>query len=412
MSGGRWSEPGATAAAGTRPTGIRSEAVRQSNLATILRSLHYAGSASRSELVVRTGLTRSAVGALVTDLVGRGLVDEQRASSDGSPGRPSPIASPRSAQNVVIAVSVMVDFVAVAAVGLGGGVLASVRVERRRVEQPVDAMIATLADLAKQVRRSLEPDAVIHGVGVGIAGIVRRADNRLVFAPNIGWHDEPFGDLLAEALGLDVEVSVANDGDLGALAESLRGVAAGVANVIYLSGEVGVGGGIISEGVPITGRVGFAGEVGHLPLNPDGRRCSCGAVGCWETEVGEDALLRRAGKDPSRGLAGADELIDEAASGDAAALEALAANGRWLGIGIAGLVNVFAPQVIVLGGLLHRTYPYMIDEVESAVASRALDALRKGVRIVPSELGIDSSLIGAAELAWQSVLDDPTRVAG
>jgi predicted NBD/HSP70 family sugar kinase len=121
-------------------------------------------------------------------------------------------------------------------------------------------------------------------------------------------------------------------------------------------------------------------------------------------------MLRRAGKDPVRGRAAVDELIDEATCGERAALGALAEHGRWLGIGIAGLVNMLAPDVIVLGGLLHRTYPFVIAEIEAEVDHRALDALREGVRVVQSDLGIDSSLIGAAELAWFPVLADPAAV--
>ena len=390
-----------------RSIGHRSATVRRTNLTAILTSLHLDGPASRSELVARTGLTRGAVGALVGALCDRGLVVEEPAVPDGNPGRPSPMARTRAADNAVLAMNVLVDSIAVAAIGLGGTVLALERVERARSRRPVDDTIDDLVALTGDVTAALSTSCTIHAVGVAVAGIVRQVDGTLVVAPNLGWTHVPLGALLAEALDLGASVEGANEGDLGALGESRRGVGRDVADLLYVSGEVGVGGGIISDGRRLTGPNGFAGEVGHVPVNPEGAPCNCGAVGCWETEVGEDALLRRAGRDPAEGPAGIDRLLADAARGEAGARTALDLHGRWLGIGLAGLLNLFTPSVVVLGGLFERIHPFVVDAIQRELAARTLTAAREGVTVAPSALGVDASLFGAAELAWDRVLRDP-----
>lgn len=388
-------------------TGVRSETVRSANLAMIVRELHFRGPVSRSELVLRTGLTRSAIGALVGELVRAGLVVERRAASDGNPGRPSPVAAADAERNVAIAVDVAVDSLAVGAVGLGGAELHVERVDRPRSRVSVDATVDDIVAMVAQVERRLAPECRILGIGVGVVGLVNRTDNTVSIAPNLGWHDVAFGERLQAALGRRAAVVVSNDADIAALAEVRRGIAAGVADVLYVWGEVGVGGGLVSRGAPITGAAGFAGEVGHVPVNPDGRPCRCGSIGCWETEVGEGVLLERSGRSPDGGRDAVDDLLAAATAGDTHALDAMAVEARWLGIGLSGLINVLNPSMVVLGGLLGRIFPFVEAGLALEIERRALASTRRGVRVVASALGGDAPLLGAAELAFESVLSDP-----
>ena len=162
-------------------------------------------------------------------------------------------------------------------------------------------------------------------------------------APNLGWRDEPLGDRLTTALDLPVPIAFANESDLAALAEHRRGAARGIDDVLLVWGSVGVGGGLIVDGAPLTGSAGYSGEVGHIPVNPDGLPCRCGSTGCWETEVGSSALLRRAGRPPEGGHEAVDAVLAAAGAGDPIALAAFAETGRWLGIGLAGAINVLNP---------------------------------------------------------------------
>jgi predicted NBD/HSP70 family sugar kinase len=391
--------------------GQRSETVRRANLRAIVRTLHEDGPLSRSELVARTGLTRSAIRGLVGELATAGLAVEEAAVRLGTPGRPSPVVRLDPARAGVLALDIAVDSLAVALVGLGGVVFDRRRVDRPRERRSVEETVADLAALAVGIvgGRS-EPDEIV-GVGVAVVGVVRRADGFVAVAPNLGWTGVPIADRLAGALettiGSRVPIAVANEADLGVLAEHRRGSAVGVDDVLYLSGEVGVGGGLIVDGRPLTGAAGYGGEVGHVPYEPDGAPCRCGSIGCWETRIGEGALLALAGRPVDGGRAAVDAVLADAAAGDPAALEALESVGRWLGIGLAGLVNVFDPRRIVLGGLFGRIHPFVAATVERELDRRALPAPRTLVRLGPAALGEDAPLLGAAELAFESLLADP-----
>jgi len=388
--------------------GQRSETVRRSNLSVIVRELHAHGPLSRSELVIRTGLTRSAIRGLIGELAVRGLVVEKRAARLGAPGRPSPLVHLKPDGAVVLSLEIAVDSLAVAVVGLGGAVFEIARVDRPSCRSSVDGTVADLAELAATVlARRPEVDRLI-GIGVAIVGVVRRTDGFVSMAPNLGWIDVPLGQLLAQALELPLPLLVANDADLGALAELRRGAARGIDDILLIWGEVGVGGGFIVDGKPLTGAAGYGGEVGHMPVNPYGTACRCGSVGCWETEVGEDALLTRAGHPREGGRAGVDLVLRRAEAGSLVELAALEHIGHWLGIGLAGLINVLNPRLIVLGGRFERILPFVEATIQAELERRALPASRALVRIVPATLGIDAPLLGGAELAFEPLLADPT----
>jgi predicted NBD/HSP70 family sugar kinase len=237
---------------------------------------------------------------------------------------------------------------------------------------------------------------------------VRQPDGLVRFAPNLGWVDVPLGEHLVEALGLSVPIVVGNDSDLGAIAERLRGSAVGAANVVYLSGQVGVGGGIVVDGSLMTGAQGYAGEIGHMRVNPRGRACRCGAIGCWETEIGEPAI-RTATSSPA-GLP-VTEIVARAAAGDKAAIKGLSTVGDWLGVGVANIVNILNPDVVVFGGTLREILPVVRATVEAAV-SGALAAPGEHVVLALPALGDDSTLLGAAETAFAPLLEDPLGVIG
>jgi len=214
--------------------------------------------------------------------------------------------------------------------------------------------------------------------------------------------------LLRKRLGDPAPIRVANEADLGALAEHRRGAHPRIGNMIYISSEVGIGAGIIADGKPLLGSAGYGGEAGHTIINPNGRSCRCGGTGCWETEAGEAALLRLVGVTArGTGLSVVGAVAARAENGDAVALRAIAEVGRWLGLGIGNLVNVFNPELVVLGGLYDRLYPFLEDAVVTAAKSAALEAPGKMVTIARSGLGVDAALIGAAELVFTEVIADP-----
>ncbi len=391
--------------AGRVDVGQRSESAHRANLSAIVRGLHERGPESRSELVAATGLTRSAIRTLVGELAGAGLAAEDQPVRLGTPGRPSPLVRLIPNGAVVLGLEILVDSIAAAIVGLGGETQDRIRIDRPRRHLAIDDVASDLAGLTRELRA--RNDGPIIGIGVAVAGVVRRSDGLVSMAPNLGWVDVPLGARLARALEVAVPIVISNDADAGIVAEHRRGAAVGVDDALYVSGEVGVGGGAIVGGRPLNGNSGFAGEIGHMPVNPDGTDCRCGARGCWETEIGEGVLLARAGYLPDAGRAGVDRVLRDAADGSPAALAAIDHVGRWLGIGLGGLVNILNPRMIVLGGLHARLYPLVREALEVELALHSLPAPRAQVRIVPATLGVDAPLVGAAELAFEPLLADP-----
>ena len=376
--------------------------MRRHNLGGLLRLLHEQGAASRSELVARTGLNRSTVGALTTQLAEIGLVRESAPVGRGGAGRPSIVVEP-CPPTYALAVEIGVERVSAARVGLGGTVLQRCATDSHGASHPPEATVAVVRDLVDALLLDVDPDAVCVGLGAGVAGLVRAADGTVRLAPNLGWQDVPLAALLGEALDTPLPVLVANEADLGARAEHVRGAGAGVDDVLYLSGEVGIGGGIILGGRALTGAGGYAGELGHMLVNPRGRACRCGRSGCWETEIGEDAVLRAARAEPGATLA---DVLAAHAAGSRTARLGLEKVGRWLGAGLVDLVNLLNPELVLFGGQTRELFP-AVEPVVREVLAGALAAPLAQVRLELPGLGADSNLVGAAELAFAALLEDP-----
>jgi predicted NBD/HSP70 family sugar kinase len=213
-------------------------------------------------------------------------------------------------------------------------------------------------------------------------------------------------------------INVDNDANLAALGEYAMGGVAGTSDLVYLTGETGVGGGVIVDGRLLRGAGGFSGEVGHIPLDPSGHACGCGRRGCWETMVGLAGLFRMAAdetdsvRDPSLDL---DQRLDvirlRAEAGEARTVDALARVGAALGLGASVLVNVFNPRALVLGGYFASLGAFLLDPVMRELRGRVMAPDVGGCRVELSRLGFTAAARGGAHVAFESVLDDPTVVA-
>jgi predicted NBD/HSP70 family sugar kinase len=387
-----------------RTSPVNNDDVKRHNLARVLRYLHEDGELSRSELVARTGLNRSTVGALVSDLVITGIVEEVPGSG-GSVGRPSLVVRTRESSAFVIAFDLRVDRIVGAAISIGGRVIA--QVERPKSDGPFAVAKATevLIDCTSELFEHVPNGSAWVGVGIAIPGVIDTEIGLVRKAPNLGWLDVNFEEHITRELnavfGATPRVILGNDANLGAIAEFVRGAGRNASSVVYLSGDVGVGGGVALEGRVLSGASGYAGEIGHMVVNPGGQACNCGNTGCWETEVGRDAILRSSGE-----FSGISNIIEAAISGDVQVIQGLREIGRWIGIGLSNLVNTFDPDVIVLGGHLADVYPFVRDEViQEITKSRPLFETR--ARITLPSFDIGSTLVGASEIAFSGLLKDP-----
>lgn len=387
--------------AAAQTAGTRPDEVRRHNRAALLRRLHVEGPCTRADLAVELGLNRSTIKTLVDGLAEDGVVAERLPAQRTGAGRPSLLVLPQAHSAVVLATDVRVEQVSMALVGIGGEILNRSSWSLRSSTRAPREVFTKIVDNSQVMIDELGVPAV--ACGVSVPGVVRKADGLVHEAPNLHWTDVPLGEWLSRALRIPVHIG--NDAEMGALAEHLRGAARGAADVVYVTADVGVGGGVISSGTSMRGTGGYVGEIGHMVVRHDGRQCYCGCRGCWETEVGERALSRALGmpEDSPRGTIVA-ELRALAAHPDRV-LEQLGEFGEWLAVGLCNVVNLLCPQLVVLGDLFTALPTLLVEHVgrivrERSLVSRALG----GTRIVTSSLGTDAKLLGAAELAFEPVL--------
>jgi predicted NBD/HSP70 family sugar kinase len=389
-------------------TGTNQEAVRRHNLGTLLGHVHRTGGVSRAQLTERMGLNRSTIADLVRELEELAVVSQSTPEAGASPraaaGRPSIAVNPSTESVFVLAAEIGVDTMDVARIGLGGHPLDRLSIPTPADRDPV-TIVDTLVELMLGMLRRAEEGGRLVGVGVAIPGVVADSAGVVRFAPNLGWSDVALSAMLSARMGRGVPVHLGNDAELGALSEHTRGAGRHKSNLIYLSCDVGVGGGVIVAGAPMMGASGYAGEIGHQPFNPRGQRCRCGNVGCWETEIGSHAVADAVGC-PHEEI---HRLADFLQPGTPVPAE-LRQLGRSLGLGLGGLVNVFNPEMIILGGVLRWVFPLVRDDVLDSLESWALPAPAEQAQIVLPWLGGDSVIIGAAELAFTDLLQDPVEL--
>nr|WP_296068972.1 ROK family transcriptional regulator [uncultured Actinoplanes sp.] len=381
----------------------------RSSLGTLLHHVHVSGPLSRAALAARMGVNRSTILALTSELVAAGLVREGHPAGTTGAGRPSLMVRPESQRVYVLAFDVAVDRLTAARVGLGGPILDRRCAPRPRAGVDLDTVVTKLAEMGRGLLAGAPAGAVCVGVGASYCGMIRPGDGMVRYGPETGWVDQAFGAELERALGAGLPVAVGNEAHLGALAEFERGAGVGSPDLVYLHGDVGVGGGILVGGRLLGGESGYGCEVGHMLVNPvDGRSCLCGSRGCLEAETGEYALLAAAGRAPgTMGREAVCAVLRDAAAGDRAAAAAVAEIGDWLGIGVANLINLFNPGVVIFGGMLRDVYAAAAPHVAARIAQHAMPVSRERAKLQLSGLADDATLIGAAERGFAALLADP-----
>jgi len=395
-------------------------AMRRNNTSLILRHLRDHGGRSRATLATETGLAKSTMTTLIADLVAWGLVKEGEAARAGAPGRPGLVVSLDGRDVCGIGLEINVDYLCLVAVDLGGRVI-------RETTTPIDAASSPAAQTIERVGEILvgvlEP---LRAAGIRTAGITLAApgftDNRtgqVRLAPNLGWRDVPLADEVSRLVGPGAPpVHAENDAKLGAVAELAQVAGSGVDDLLYITGDVGVGGGIITGGRLLRGANGFAGEIGHMPLDPGMGACACGRRGCWETMVGlapflrlvadEDDPVRMSQRPLQERL---HELRRRAGEGDERTVRALAQIAQGLGTGVSILADVLNPRRIVLGGYFAWFPQELITPVADLLVARRLNVEGHTPTVVGSQLGLASAARGGAHYSLEAVFSNPTLAA-
>ena len=379
------------------PAGART--VRRHNLSLITSALAAAPS-SRAELAQRTGLTKATVSSLVDDLIARAVVVEGPPATVGV-GRPARPVRLNPDGPVALGVEINVDYVAACVLDLTGRPR---RYRHRAGENRARDAAEVIAQAAAVAAAVLaEGDQPLLGAALALPGVVG-ADGTLLRAPNLPRLTgvRP-GDRLAEALAVPV-LMADNEANLGALA-SLRAEPDTGPDFVYVSGEIGVGAGLVVGGELFRGVGGFAGELGHVVVAQDGLPCGCGGQGCVEQYAGLETLLRAAGQPDL------DRLEAAVAAGDGAALIAVEQAGSALGVGLASLLNVMDLPTVVLGGMYARLFQAITPSLAGQLNRRVLSPRGPG-RVRRSSLGIDAAVRGAGQAVLDWALRHPAGISG
>jgi len=377
--------------------------LRAHNLARLLRAVHDGGGQlTRAELTRHLSLARGTATVLVRDLAGRRLIEELSGPVDATVqrarGRPTGVPSAHAQGPVALAVDLRDDSFTVAVFELTGRSTVLDREER-------DAGSGTgmLTDVADRLRiRGRQFGDRVIGVGIAVPSPVR--GSTMVQPTLTEWQDLDVTAALGPSLGCG-PVLAGNDATLAGLAEARRGVLRGVRVALHLHVATGIGGVLLTDGLPATGAFGSAGEFGHMPLTGSDEPCRCGSTGCWELDAGARGLLRAAGQ-PERGdrMLQAEQVI-AAAGTDPRAARALSLAARALGRGIGALVNAQDPEAVGLSGLAADVF----QADPGAVTAGYLSTLMRFRRtdppaLLPSTLGDLGALTGASELVFDAFL--------
>jgi glucokinase-like ROK family protein len=392
------------------------ELVRNINRSIVLNKIRLHSTISRAEIANLTGLNRSTVSNIVNSLIDDGLVWESDLQ-DSTGGRPGISLSLNPDGGAVIGFEIGVDFLAIMLTDF----VAQTRWTTRFTIEPNQTQIEILgqAELLIDQALSIAHDQRLQplGIGVGMPGLVNVRQGELIFAPNLSWSNVPIRLMWNQRFHLPVYVD--NEANLSALGEYYFGIARGVENFVLLKTGVGLGGGIILGGKLFRGWHGFAGEIGHVKRDPNGELCGCGRVGCWETQVSPRAVVNRVKKmlleypmsklpDGCQGELGDltfSKVLQFARLGYQPCQMAIEEVGAHLAQGMADLINVFNPEMVVIGGELAEGQDLLLPIIEKVVSSEVLYPAAQEMRIGFSEHGQLDCVYGAVAI----VLDDILR---
>ena len=377
---------------------------RKYNRAQILNRLRLQGALSRADLAKQTGLTRSTISRIVDELSAEKLVHEIAASQNDR-GRPGILLSLNPKGGAAIGLEIGVHFISI----LLTDFFCTPIWQERAVLENTTAWVDYIHKAEEMIRRAVtiaeQANLPLKGIGVAIWGMVDFNKRVIHFAPNLKWRDVPL-----EAKWTDlfhVPVYVENDANAAALGEYYFGAGKEIEDFIYLSMDIGIGSGIISKGRLFRGASGYAGEIGHITIDPNGEKCSCGRVGCLETKAGRNVIVRRYQDLSKESDITLEKIIQRGQAGDPIARRIFFEVGEALGTGIGSAINLFNPKGIILGWSLGQAFNQLLPGMESSLQKSCLPDLRNSLAIIPSMNGESDALFGSIAL----VLDEIIREA-
>jgi glucokinase-like ROK family protein len=384
--------------------------VRQHNTALIIATLRQDEPLSRAELAAQTGLNRSTVSSITNELIEKKAIEETILQSEKI-GRPGMLLKLNPDFGFTIGIDLNVDMLRIVVMDFTYHIIWEKRiaVSDPSLQEPIiaQAMELTQEAMAFGLEKQMKP----LGIGVAVPGLVDTHQGIMIFGPNLGWDNVPLRQLWQEKF--NVPVFIENDANAAALGEFYIGEAKGIRNLVLINVGVGIGGGIIVEGNLLRGARGFASEVGHMVVDPNGKPCACGSRGCLETLIGTKAIISNAreclGQSPrlspfvddiSINRLTLDQIVAGAAAGHPVCIEQLEAVADHLGLVVSELVNIFNPELVVIGGYSREMVLQILPDLRTVVQNHVMNVVKQDLDIRPSRFGNASSVIGAASLVF------------
>ncbi|MEX5713016.1 ROK family protein [Parafrankia sp. FMc6] len=396
------------------------------NLALVARVVHAARTApSRADVAAATFMTRATASRLVDELVGAAILDEAERPSVARRGRPVTPLLP-GAKIAALGLQIDASFLAAKVVNLRGETLAEALQPGRFVDSDPVKTFGALAAVAREALARLPSEIHLVGTGLALPGIIDPGTERLLHAPNLGWSElDPAGmladgwlpdaaefrptagNLAGTALG-PPRLTVVNEADLAAttVAYDAPGRPRPLSDFLYLSGGIGIGGATVRAGEVVTGRHGWAGEIGHVTVDPGGPSCRCGSTGCLEQYTGSQALAAAAGLAPT---AGPERLVALFEAGDQRAAETVSRAAWALGVVLANAINILDIPTVVLGGHLGRIAHLLRPDLDRMLRQRVLSARWTAPSTLAFEQPWAPGATGAAYRILMTIINDPAR---
>ena len=382
--------------------------LRNVNRSVILNLIRNEQPVSRAKLAQLTGLNKSTVSSIVSDLLEEELVFETENINQNIGRKPIDLHL-KLGKNLIGAFSIDAFLTRLAIVDIDGSILATSSINT----EPKDSA-GFIKKCIDEVHKLMKQSGIdkLKGLGVSVAGIVD-ADNLIVnYAPNLGWEDFELGKMIKD-LWPDLQIlTVGNDAKCSAQAELWFGKhQKEISNFVFLEIGPGIGSGIVVENKILDGEFHASGEVGHMVIYEGGELCTCGNHGCWERYASDRAtvnryMTRKFGESGQPAKVSVDEIIELAEKGDEIAKDVVVQTGYYLGLGISNILKAIDPQAFILGGRIVQAWDILYPEINRVVKKRAFYGERKNTMILPTSLRVKPRLLGAASYAIKKIFDD------
>lgn len=398
------------------------ELVQKINRSIVLNVIRDKGPLSRADVSRRTKLTRSTVSSIVSYLTKKNLVRETGLSSSGV-GRRGILLELNPKAYYVVGIDLGTLNTIAAVVDLEGKIVERVEHPTNGEKNRDDVIERVKAAIHEVISASNLNLQKIAGIGLAVPGLVASKKGMILFIPNFGWKDTPLREILEEEFHTPIFID--NNANAMALSEAQFGIGRGVKNFICINIGIGIGSGVIINREIYRGETECTGEIGHTTVDYNGPKCNCGNNGCLEVMAAGPAIARRAVKAIREGRKTViTELVEDnlnqitaavvaraANQGDRLAREIMEKTGEYLGTGIANIINLFNPQMVIIGGGVAQAGSLIFDPLKRTMKKRAFSVPAKVVKIATPSLGRDCTVIGAASLVLKEIFKSPKVVS-